>query len=121
MRLRLAVLLGVAALSGCARPAPPPPPPPPAPLAPAPIPPAHVSDLIGNRPDQVVAELGMPALRRPDGDAEVWLYAHANGCHVDLVFYSDSTGPKVAHVDTNTPPRMRESDCLQAIAAAAPR
>ncbi|HEY0267161.1 MAG TPA: hypothetical protein VGC16_10445 [Rhizomicrobium sp.] len=71
--------------------------------------------MVGDGPDAVQAALGPPVLRHNEGPAEVWLYATADGCRVDLVLYRDPT-PRVAHADTRLPKHMTETACLHAIA-----
>jgi hypothetical protein len=84
--------------------------------APRPVPPSHASALVGDGPDAVQAALGPPVLRHNEGPAEVWLYATADGCRLDLVLYRDSDGAHVAHADTRTPSHMSETACLHTIA-----
>jgi hypothetical protein len=84
--------------------------------APRPVPPSHASALVGDGPDAVEAALGPPVLRHNEGPAEVWLYATADGCRLDLVLYRDSDGAHVAHADTRTPSHMSETACLHTIA-----
>ncbi|HEY2132587.1 MAG TPA: hypothetical protein VGH36_06390 [Acetobacteraceae bacterium] len=80
------------------------------------MPPLRASALVGDAPDAVEAALGPPVLRHNEGPAEVWLYATADGCRLDLVLYSDSGGSHVAHAETRTPTQMSEAACLHAIA-----
>ena len=116
---RLAGLAVLAALAGCATP-------PPqiqavaAPPKPHRVAPADVAALINQGPDAVTAALGPPILKRAESGGEVWLYAVANGCSLDVVLFPSRTGPKVAHATTRTPPALTEKACLQAIADAAP-
>jgi hypothetical protein len=84
--------------------------------APRPVPPSHASALVGDGPDAVQAALGPPVLRHNEGPAEVWLYATADGCRLDLVLYHDGGGAHVAHADTRTPSHMSETACLHTIA-----
>jgi hypothetical protein len=113
----LAVLL---ALAGCT------PPPAPAPQAtiapPAPLhtPPPRIVDLIDGPGDAVIAALGPPVLRRKEKGSEIWLYANANGCSIDVVLFGSGPDLRVAHATTRTPAALSEADCLIAIAAAAP-
>jgi hypothetical protein len=86
---------------------------------PRPVPPPRASALVGDAPDAVEAALGPPVLRHNEGPAEVWLYATADGCRLDLVLYADGSGSHVAHADTRTPTHMSEAACLRAIADAA--
>jgi hypothetical protein len=117
---RAACLAVLGALAGCAQPPPAPPPVAAAPPKPHHVAPANVAVLINEGPDQVVAELGRPILKRGENGGEVWLYANANGCSLDVVLFPSSSGLKVAHATTRTPPTLSEEACLQAIADAAP-
>jgi hypothetical protein len=118
---RAACLAVLTVVAGCANP-----PPPPAQVATTPAPkphriaPAGVAALINDRPDQVTAALGPPILKRAENGGEVWLYANANGCSLDVVLFPSASGPKVAHATTRTPPTLNEEACLQAIADDAP-
>jgi hypothetical protein len=104
-------------LAGCAQPSPPVvAAPAPVETAPRHVAPPDVAALIGAAPDMVEASLGTPALRRPDGNAEVWLYATDDGCRLDIVLYPEQSGLRVAHASTRTPQGMTETGCLQAIA-----
>jgi hypothetical protein len=80
------------------------------------VPPPDVAALIGAAPDSVETTLGRPVLRRPDGKAEVWLYATESGCRLDIVLYPERAGLRVAHASTRTPNGMTETNCLRAIA-----
>lgn len=94
--------------------------PPPPPTRPARTPPDKVARLIGLAPEGVTAALGAPVLTRGERGGEAWLYAHANGCSIEVVLYP-ATGPrKVIHATTQTPKGMEESVCLKAIAEASP-
>ncbi|MCW3477757.1 hypothetical protein [Limobrevibacterium gyesilva] len=86
------------------------------PARPRPVPPEHVAALIGVGPEAVEAALGAPVLRRAEGTAEVWLYATAEGCRLDVVLFPEKSGLRVAHASTRTPVRMTETSCLRAIA-----
>lgn len=77
-------------------------------------PPLHIVDLLGADPGRVEASLGAPALRRKDGEAEVWLYAGNGDCRVDLVFFRDANALKLADARTRAP---AETQCLKQIAA----
>ncbi len=68
-------------------------------------------------PAEVQAALGAPDLQRRDGPAVVWLYATAGGCRVDVVFYPQPDGPRVAHAAARTPPATGEAACLAMVAA----
>ena len=120
-RVRTGLYVGLALLAGCAT-APPAPPPEPVAATPkkGPKPPDRVAGLLKGGPEAVEAALGPPVLRRPEGAGEVWLYAHANGCSIDVVLLPIGGTPRVAHAATRTPASMTESDCLLAIADGAP-
>ncbi|WP_376098821.1 hypothetical protein ACE7GA_09530 [Roseomonas sp. CCTCC AB2023176] len=82
--------------------------------------PAAASALLGQAPDAILAALGTPTLRRPDGDAEVWLYLGAH-CALDLVLYRAGGTPRVAYAAAranSTEPRT-ESACLREVAGSA--
>ena len=79
-------------------------------------PPAKIGDLVGTSPEQVLATLGNPILRRRDGEAEAWLYASGPNCKVDLVFYRDSDRLKLTLAQTRSAPTA-ESACLRQIAS----
>ncbi|MCX7382450.1 MAG: hypothetical protein NT133_13765 [Alphaproteobacteria bacterium] len=120
-RPRLAApLLVLAALAGCT--------PPPAsvpevavaPLRPARNAPERAVQLLGKLPGDVTAILGQPVLRHPESGGEVWLYAHANGCSLDIMMFPAGPAAKVAHATTRSPVTLGEKDCLRAIADASP-
>lgn len=92
-----------------------PPLPPPGPPEP---PPARAAALIGARPEQLLARLGAPALRREEGGAQIWLYA-SPACHLDLVLYPEAGGLRVAHAQARAQGMARRSEaaCLGEIAA----
>ncbi|MFN3450422.1 MAG: hypothetical protein ACK44F_17130, partial [Roseococcus sp.] len=92
-----------------------PPLPPPGPPEP---PPARAAALIGARPEQLLARLGAPALRREEGGAQIWLYA-TSACHLDLVLYPEGGGLRVAHAQARAQGMARRSEaaCLGEIAA----
>jgi hypothetical protein len=108
----------ILALAGCAQPQRPAPPPPVAaePQHPRREPPLRIADLLKADPATVEAALGPPVLKRPEGEGEIWLYAQASGCSVDLVFFSGRDGPRVAHATTRTPKDLSEAACLRLIA-----
>lgn len=117
---RAAVLCVLAGLAGCVQP----PPPAPAPAAPPPKPqrnaPERAVQLIAKSPDDVIAALGQPVLRHAESGGEVWLYAHANGCSLDIMMYPAGAAARVAHATTRSPVKLSEKDCLRAIADASP-
>ena len=82
-------------------------------------PPATAGTLNGRTPEQIVSALGEPALRRREGDAEIWLYQAAD-CRLDLVFYPEAAQLILAHAAARAlgARRLTEAACLAAIAAA---
>lgn len=82
-------------------------------------PPATAATLQGRTPEQVLSALGEPALRRREGNAEVWLYQAAD-CRLDLVFYPEAAQLILAHAAARAlgARRLTEATCLLAIAAA---
>lgn len=80
-------------------------------------PPATAAALLGAAPDALRHWLGDPALRRPEGEAEVWLYL-GQDCALDLVLYRTGAGLRVAHAAAraNGPAATTERGCLHAIA-----
>ena len=79
--------------------------------------PGTAAALLGQGPDALLAALGTPTLRRPDGDAEVWLYLGPH-CALDLVLYRGAGGPRVAHAAAraNSTETRTESACLREVA-----
>ena len=79
--------------------------------------PRQASQFMGAGPDQVLAALGEPALRREEGGAMVWLYA-SGGCQLDIVLYPGAQGPRVAHVQARAGglAQRTEAACLRDIA-----
>lgn len=82
-------------------------------------PPATAATLQGRTPEQVLSALGEPALRRREGDAEIWLYQAAD-CRLDLVFYPEAAQLILTHAAARAlgARRLTEATCLLAIAAA---
>ena len=117
MRFGLIVL---ALLAGCAAPVVPPMAEAVVPARPRRTPPDRVSALLKATPAVVEAALGAPVLRRPEGSGEVWLYAHASGCSIDIVMLSTSGSPRVTHAATRTPVAMSEAECLRVISDGSP-
>jgi len=70
-------------------------------------------------PEAVISALGEPALRRREGDAEIWLY-QAPDCRLDLVFYAEASRLVLTHAAARAfgARRLPESDCMGAIARA---
>lgn len=97
-------------------------PPPPSALAPRRAggqPPATAVTLQGRAREDVMSALGEPALRRREGDAEVWLYQAAD-CRLDMVFYPEAGTLVLAYAAARASGarRLTEAACLAAIAAA---
>jgi hypothetical protein len=82
-------------------------------------PPAAAAALQGREPEAVISALGEPALRRREGEAEIWLY-QAPDCRLDLVFYPDASRLVLAHAAARASGarRLTESACMGAIARA---
>ena len=82
-------------------------------------PPAAATALQGREPEAVISALGEPALRRREGNAEVWLY-QAPDCRLDLVFYPEEARLVLAHAAARAfgARRLTESACMAAIARA---
>ena len=75
--------------------------------------------LKGRDPEAVISALGEPALRRREGNAEVWLY-QAPDCRLDLVFYPEDERLVLAYAAARAfgARRLTESACMAAIARA---
>jgi hypothetical protein len=84
-------------------------------------PPAAASELVGAAPEAVLARLGPPALRRQEGDAQVWLYA-GRACQLDLILYPTAGGPRVAHAAARAggTAQRTEGACLRDLAGERP-
>ena len=82
-------------------------------------PPAAASALQGREPEAVLSALGEPALRRREGDAEIWLY-QAPDCRLDLVFYPEASRLVLTHAAARAfgARRLTESACMAGIARA---
>jgi len=82
-------------------------------------PPAAATALQGREPEAVISALGEPALRRREGNAEVWLY-QAPDCRLDLVFYTEDARLVLAHAAARAfgARRLTESACIATIARA---
>ncbi|MCA3285319.1 MAG: hypothetical protein ING09_02110 [Roseomonas sp.] len=82
-------------------------------------PPAAASVLQGQEPDAVISALGEPALRRREGEAEIWLY-QAPDCRLDLVFYPEHARLVLTHAAARAfgARRLTESACMAAISRA---
>ena len=82
-------------------------------------PPDAAIGLQGRDPEAVISALGEPALRRREGNAEVWLY-QAPDCRLDLVFYPEDARLVLAHAAARAfgARRLTESACMATIARA---
>lgn len=89
-----------------------------APAPPSAAPGGVVAALIGATPERIQARFGRPDLRRAEAGAEVWRYSAAH-CHLDLVFYREAAGLRVAHAAARAAGIVArsESECLSDIAA----
>ncbi len=82
--------------------------------------PGSTAHLMGAAPDALLRWLGEPNLRRPEGGAEIWLYA-GQDCALDLILYRQGGGLRVAHASaraSGTTSRT-EGACLAQLSAAA--
>lgn len=105
---------------GPATPAAIPPVQPPGPRQRGSAPPATAAALLGTAADQMRRMLGEPALRRAEGEAEIWLY-EAAACRLDIVLYPQAGTLVVAHAAARshgTAQGVTEAACLSAIATA---
>ncbi len=82
-------------------------------------PPPAAGVLQGREPEAVISALGEPALRRREGEAEIWLY-QAPDCRLDLVFYPEASRLVLTHAAARAfgARRLTESACMAAIARA---
>jgi hypothetical protein len=83
-------------------------------------PPTAAAALVGTAADQMRRMLGEPALRRGEGEAEIWLY-EAPACRLDIVLYPQGGALVVAHAAARAhgaAPGVTEAACLSAIATA---
>lgn len=73
--------------------------------------------LTGSTPEEVLAMLGEPSLRRSEGPVAVWLYAAA-GCQLDVMFYPGAAGLRVAHAQARAGgfAQRSEAACLRDLA-----
>lgn len=81
-------------------------------------PPAAAASLLGARAEQMRRMLGDPALRRPEGGAEIWLYEAPN-CRLDVILYPEGGALVVAHASARAhgaAEGVTEAACLSAIA-----
>lgn len=84
--------------------------------------PRSAAALIGASPDALLERLGTPQLRRPEGDAEIWLYS-GGGCQLDLLLYSTPGGLRVLHAQARAGGigQRTEAACLRDIASRTPQ
>ncbi len=82
-------------------------------------PPTAATALVGASVEQMRRMLGDPALRRAEGEAEIWLY-EAAPCRLDVILYAQGGALVVAHAAARAhgPEGVTESACLSAIATA---
>ncbi len=82
--------------------------------------PLAAAQLLGAAPEALRRWLGEPVLRRPEGPAEIWLYA-GQDCALDLVLYREGGQLRVAHAAAraNGAAAQTEGACLRQISAAA--
>ncbi len=83
-------------------------------------PPGAAAALAGSNVDQLRRMLGDPALRRAEGEAEIWLY-EAQPCRLDIVLYPQGGALVVAHAAARShgaAQGVTEAACLSAIATA---
>jgi len=83
-------------------------------------PPAAAAALMGSNAEQMRRMLGEPALRRAEGEAEIWLY-EAAACRLDIVLYPQAGALVVAHAAARShgaAQGVTEAACLSAIATA---
>jgi len=80
--------------------------------------PGSVAALLGQTPGSVVSTLGQPTRRRPEGEAEIWLYQGTN-CALDVVIYREAAGPRVAWAAARAAgtERRTEAGCLSELAS----
>lgn len=83
-------------------------------------PPATAAALVGVTADQLRRMLGEPAIRRPEGAAEVWLY-EAPTCRLDVILYAEGSALVVGHAAARalgSTESLTEQACLAAVATA---
>ncbi|MBR0681051.1 hypothetical protein GXW74_11175 [Roseomonas eburnea] len=81
-------------------------------------PPAAAALLLGARAEQMRRMLGDPTLRRPEGEAEIWLYEAPN-CRLDVILYPEGGALVVGHASARAhgaAEGVTEAACLSAIA-----
>ncbi|WP_188969458.1 hypothetical protein [Neoroseomonas lacus] len=82
--------------------------------------PATAAALMGVTADQLRRMLGEPAIRRPEGAAEVWLY-EAPTCRLDVILYAEGSALVVGLAAARAlggAEGVTESACLAAVATA---
>lgn len=83
-------------------------------------PPAAATALMGTSAEQLRRMLGDPALRRAEGEAEIWLY-EAPTCRLDVVLFPQGGVLMVAHAAARShgaAQGVTEAVCLASIATA---
>ena len=80
--------------------------------------PGSVAALVGQTPDGVLSTLGQPTRRRPEGNAEIWLYQGPN-CALDVVLYREASSARVAWAAARASgtENRTESGCLSELVA----
>ena len=80
--------------------------------------PTAAAALLGTRAEEMRRMLGEPSLRRPEGEAEIWLYEAAD-CRLDVVLYPERGAMVVAHAAARAQgaAAVTEAACLASIAA----
>jgi hypothetical protein len=80
--------------------------------------PGSVAALLGQTQEAVLAALGPPARRRPEGQAEIWLYQGPR-CALDLILYRDRATARVAWAAARASGTERETEagCLTELGA----
>jgi hypothetical protein len=74
--------------------------------------PVTAQALVGSTPEVLDADFGVPALRRVDGTAQVWLY-HSTVCGLNVFLYPDANGtPRVAAA---VPDNGDPASCMQSL------
>jgi len=80
--------------------------------------PGSVAALMGQTPDALLASLGQPTRRRPEGPGEIWLYQGSH-CALDLVLYRETGAARVAWAAARAAgtETRTEARCLAELAA----
>ena len=82
--------------------------------------PTAAAQLMGAAPEVLRRWLGEPTRRRPEGPAEIWLYAGAD-CALDVVLYRQGSQLRVAHAAARASGTAAQTEgaCLRQISTAA--